>query len=113
MSCNYLFKLKEFSSEARTEKRIGPAARLIYKRSDWRQPFQVKSSNFEIRVNKRTFPSHIRIVSDLFNNGSCHCVQVKKIQFLLYGRSIGSWMSYTQDVYMSHGTEYVFSINGG
>jgi hypothetical protein len=36
-----------------------------------------------------------------------------KIQFLPYGRSIGSWMSYTQDVYMSHVTEYVFSINGG
>jgi hypothetical protein len=33
--------------------------------------------------------------------------------FLPYGRSIGSWMSYTQDVYMSHGTEYVFSMNGG
>jgi hypothetical protein len=31
---------------------------------------------------------------------------VKKLQFLPYGRSIGSWMSYTQDVYMSHGTEY-------
>jgi hypothetical protein len=27
-------------------------------------------------------------------------------KFLPYGRSIGSWMSYTQDIYMSHGTEY-------
>jgi hypothetical protein len=37
----------------------------------------------------------------------------KELQFLPYGRRIGSWISYTQDVYMSHGTEYVFSINGG
>jgi hypothetical protein len=37
----------------------------------------------------------------------------KEIQFLPYGGSIASWISYTQDVYMSHGTEYVFSINGG
>jgi hypothetical protein len=28
----------------------------------------------------------------------------KKLQFLPYGRSMD--MSYTQDVYMSHGTEY-------
>jgi hypothetical protein len=28
------------------------------------------------------------------------------LQFLPYGRSIGPWMSYTQDVYISHGTEY-------
>jgi hypothetical protein len=36
------------------------------------------------------------------------------LQFLPYGRSIGSWVSYTQDVYMSHGTEYVHdeSCNG-
>jgi hypothetical protein len=30
----------------------------------------------------------------------------KELQFLPYGRSIGSWISYTQDLYMSHGTEY-------
>jgi hypothetical protein len=30
---------------------------------------------------------------------------LKRLQFLPYGRSIGSLMSYTQDVYMSHGTE--------
>jgi hypothetical protein len=29
-----------------------------------------------------------------------------KLQFLPYGRSIGSWICLTQNVYMSHGTEY-------
>jgi hypothetical protein len=30
----------------------------------------------------------------------------KILKFLPYSRSVGSWMSYTQDAYMSHGTEY-------
>jgi hypothetical protein len=38
--------------------------------------------------------------------GSSVTCQEKSLQFLPYGRSIGSFMSYTQDVYMSHGTEY-------
>lgn len=58
-----MLKLQEFSSGARKEESIGAAARLIYNGSDWRLPFQVKSSNFEIWVNKGTFPSHIRMLA--------------------------------------------------
>jgi hypothetical protein len=57
------------------------------------------------------------VVADVRQNSNrslptfkCSIRQKDTVQFLPYGRSIGSWMSYTQDVYMSHVTMLCVSV---